>query len=338
MAYVLSLSPNSPALTPVGSDIAGRSCSSVASIGSGGTVQHHRLRSISTSSLSSVGSYFVPSFRRHNEPASTPPRSASSMNLNFGKIRNQFDRRSFSGTNSRRTSLASAISGNCRAESIATSEPREIRLVDVAESEDEPCRTCEETDSQDSESDDDFEEDIDAEKTIKLGLETDVVDHASSDVEAGSPHSPAFKRWVSQLRRRHVQPVVPRKERWTLDDFDGPPSPSAEKSRRSSHRKSASMSSSIKFVTAVRSATATLASASIASMSRRTTKWRRGQQRSSLVSDKEPRPSIDSVRSVVDEAAKQRSRKRREKLEELIRTEESYVADVKALSNVSWGK
>ena len=92
----------------------------------------------------------------------------------------------------------------------------------------------------------------------------------------------------------------------------------------------------MRFVTAVRSATATLASASIATLSRRTTKWRRGQQRSSLVSDREPRPSIDSVRSVIDEAAKQRSRKRREKIEELIRTEENYVADVKALSNASW--
>lgn len=336
MAYVLSLSPTSPALTPVGSEAAGRSCSSVASIGSGGTVQHHRLRSISTSSLSSVGSYFAPPWRRHNEPASTPPRSASSMNLNFGKIRNQFDRRSFSATNSRRASLASAISGNGRADSIAPSEPRDCRLVDVVESEDEPVRASEDTESQDSESVQDFEEDIDAETTIKLGLDTAVIDHASSDIQTDSQEPPAFKRWVSRLRRRHVQPAVPRKERWVLDDFDSLSPPSAEKTRRSSHRKSESLSSSLKFVIAVRSATATLASASIATLSRRTTKWRRGQQRSSLVSDKDPRPSIDSVRSVIDEAAKQRSRKRREKIEELIRTEENYVADVKALSNVSW--
>lgn len=37
----------------------------------------------------------------------------------------------------------------------------------------------------------------------------------------------------------------------------------------------------------------------------------------------------------MDEAAKQRSKKRRDKLEELIRSEESYVADLKALLNVS---
>jgi hypothetical protein len=51
------------------------------------------------------------------------------------------------------------------------------------------------------------------------------------------------------------------------------------------------------------------------------------------MSGSDPRPSIDTQRSVLDEASKLRSRKRREKLEELIRTEESYVADLRALSN-----
>jgi len=61
---------------------------------------------------------------------------------------------------------------------------------------------------------------------------------------------------------------------------------------------------------------------------------RRAQQHSSVLSGSEPRPSVDTQRSVIDEAARLRSRKRREKLEEFIRTEESYVADLKALSNV----
>ncbi|KAK4900144.1 hypothetical protein LTR28_001451, partial [Elasticomyces elasticus] len=51
----------------------------------------------------------------------------------------------------------------------------------------------------------------------------------------------------------------------------------------------------------------------------------------------EPRTSIDSnapsLSPWLDEAARQRSRKRREKIEELIRTEENYVADLKALTN-----
>lgn len=298
-------------------------------------MQHHRLRSISTNSLSSVGSYFLPSWRRSNEPISTPPRSASSMNLNFGKIRNQFDRRSFSATNSRRTSLASAISGNRRRESLAASDQWDVRLVDVAEGEDEPTRPSKDSERQSSELDQESEDELDVEKTIQLDLGTSIIDHASSDIHTSSPEQPTFKRWVSRLRRKHVQPVTQRKERWVLDDFDKSISPSAEKSPRTSHRKSESQNSSLRFVTAVRSATATLASTSFATISRHTTKWRRGQQRSSLISDRDPRPSVDSVRSVIDEAAKQRSRKRREKIEELIRTEENYFADVKALSNAS---
>ncbi|KAI5367465.1 putative DH domain-containing protein [Septoria linicola] len=132
--------------------------------------------------------------------------------------------------------------------------------------------------------------------------------------------------------------VITRKERWTLDDFDPKPlalrSSSPQKTRRMlGHHKSDSQGSSLRFITTIRSATATVASTSIATISKRTTKWRHGQQRSSIISGSEPRPSVDSVRSVVDEAARLRSRKRREKLEELIRTEESYVADIKALSD-----
>jgi hypothetical protein len=143
-----------------------------------------------------------------------------------------------------------------------------------------------------------------------------------------------FRRWVSTLRRRKkhqsTPSVTPRSERWMLDDFDdhSPLEP------RPLHAKSGSVSSSIRFVAGVKSATVTLASTSIAPLSRRASKWRRTHNRSSILSGSGPRPSIDTQRSVLDEASKLRSRKRREKLEELIRTEESYVADLRALSNV----
>lgn len=142
-----------------------------------------------------------------------------------------------------------------------------------------------------------------------------------------------FRRWVSTLRRRKREypppSVTPRSQRWTLDDFDNSPLRT-----RPSHAKSYSSTSSLGFVAGVKSATVTLASVSIAPLSRRTSKWRRTHNRSSVMSASDPRPSMDTQRSVLDEAAKLRSRKRREKLEELIRTEESYVADLKALSNV----
>lgn len=149
---------------------------------------------------------------------------------------------------------------------------------------------------------------------------------------------PAFRRWLSTLRRRKQKrraTVTPRSERWALDDFEKKPlsSPVIPASSKR-HRKSDSCTSSIGFVATMKSATVTLASASVAPISRQTSKWRRGHCRSSVVSGSDPRPSVDTQRSALDEAAKQRSIKRRQKIEELIRTEESYVADVKALSHV----
>jgi hypothetical protein len=151
---------------------------------------------------------------------------------------------------------------------------------------------------------------------------------ATSDEEPQKP----FQRWVSTLRRRKRQQTVPlvtsRSERWCLDDFDTAVLP------RSPHARSDSGTSSIGIIAGVKSATVTLASVSIAPLSRRASKWRRTHNRSSILSASDPRPSVDTQRSILDEAGKLRSRKRREKLEELIRTEESYVADLKALSNV----
>lgn len=152
--------------------------------------------------------------------------------------------------------------------------------------------------------------------------------------ETGDEEPPKpFQRWVSTLRRRKRQETVPlatsRSERWCLDDFDNAPL-----QLRSSHTRSDSGTSSMGIIAGVKSATVTLASASIAPLSRRASKWRRTHNRSSIMSGSDPRPSVDTQRSILDEAGKLRSRKRREKLEELIRTEESYVADLKALSNV----
>jgi len=152
---------------------------------------------------------------------------------------------------------------------------------------------------------------------------------ATSDEEPQKP----FQRWVSTLRRRKRQQTVPlvtsRSERWCLDDFDH-----ASVQPYSPHTRSDSGTSSIGIIAGVKSATVTLASVSIAPLSRRASKWRRTHNRSSILSTSDPRPSVDTQRSMLDEAGRLRSRKRREKLEELIRTEESYVADLKALSNV----
>lgn len=340
MASVLSLTANSPlGIGSFGNDAAGRSCSSTASIGSSGTVHHHRIRSISTSSLSSVGSCIRPSrvFGRRTD-SSGSPQSASSLNLNlglnFGKIRTQLDRHSNTAAISRRSSLASALSGT--AQRRCPSSPlqhEELKLVNVVEGEGETARRSLQ-----------LIQSEDALPQIVPGCDvrlpsSPVEDDSQSGVETSSSPSkqPVLSRWLSTLRRRRQfqpQSVIKSAERWPLDDFDHIPC-SPERPRNHGHNKSDSQGSSLRFVTAVKSATATLASASIATVSRRATKWHRGQQRSSLLSGSDPRHSVDSQRSVSDDAAKERGRKRRAKLEELIRTEESYVADLKALSNVS---
>lgn len=327
MAYALNVSTSSPVPRSFGREASEPSRSS---IGSGGTVQHNRLRSISTSSLSSVGSYFLPSFRsRQPDKSSTPPRSASS--INFNKIRDRYS------VSSRHSSLTSTIGSRFRSESFSARDSNDFRLGGVAESEAEPSRKSEDFDSISEGVSDASEHIDDSESTLQFPIQSPVPKPASPPRRTKSTDQPVFRRWTSKLRRKRrdiPQALSRREERWTLDDFDGaklkPASP-----RRSAHKKSDSSNSSLRFVTAMKSATATIASASIAAISRHSDKWR--QRQSSLISDREPRPSVDSTRSarsVIDEAAKQRSRKRREKLEELIRTEESYVADIKALSDV----
>lgn len=219
-----------------------------------------------------------------------------------------------------------------RSDSALDLEQNEPRLLDVAESEGEIPEISEDGVG--------FVDEVTQPAILRRQFTPEaVVDRAPSPLPDSPIRSPAphgLRRWLSTLRRRkqHQPPTVtPHTQRWTLDDFEKSPV-SPAKQRYSRHKQSNSNGSSFAFVSAVKSATATIASVSAATVSRRNSRWRGEQQRSSVVSCSEPRPSVESQRSIMDEAAKQRSRKRREKLEELIRTEESYVADVKALSNV----
>lgn len=305
MASVLSSTANSPlGFTSLGHDTSRRSCSSIASVESGGTVQHHRLQSISTDSLSSVGSCLRPN---HLE------KKRSQLNQTF--------------IVSRRSSRASPCFPS------SPPEQREKKLADVVEGQDGALMSAASAAS------------LSGLKALQpVALNESIADPLNPSLSSshsspiiGRSNSRPFYRWLSVIRdkrRSQPQPIMQRGERWSLNDFDQSLS-SVETQHRRGHNKSDSQgSSSLAFVTAVKSATATLTSTSIATVSRRASKWRHGQQRSILLSGSDPRPSFDSQRSVSDEAAKERARKRRAKLEELIRTEESYVGDLKALSNV----
>jgi hypothetical protein len=144
-----------------------------------------------------------------------------------------------------------------------------------------------------------------------------------------------FSRWLKALRRRNMQrssTLQVSGERWALDDFDLlPQTPQLQSDFQSSHRKSPSTGSSLAFITAVKSASITLASLSIHGKSRRsmqTVRW----------SDNPPRESIDSIVAdampSIDDRTWARSVQRRRIVEEIVSSEESYIRDMKTLINV----
>ena len=154
-----------------------------------------------------------------------------------------------------------------------------------------------------------------------------------------------FRRWMSTLHRKNVKRRISlkrRDERWPLDDFDENPSGNViltPSTGRRGHQKSSSWSSS-GFVTAVKSASVSLATMSVAPPSRRTRRSTliRSSKRSSRHSSGFNRSSIEDrplSLQVIDEAALLRAIQRRSILEELVSSEESYVADLKVLVNVS---
>ncbi|KAL6708806.1 hypothetical protein ACN47E_002213 [Coniothyrium glycines] len=160
-------------------------------------------------------------------------------------------------------------------------------------------------------------------------------------LSAVTVHSPQpFRRWMSSLRRRtanrqkksvgHAERVVTGS---IISDHVGP---LVHQMPDSFRRTSESMSSSLGCVTAMKSASITIAGTSIAptSDSGLPTKLRLGN-RSSNYSD--VRRSLESHRGilgpVMDESAWLRSLQRRKVVEELIASEESYIADLKVLIN-----
>ncbi|KAH0542149.1 hypothetical protein FGG08_003449 [Glutinoglossum americanum] len=145
-----------------------------------------------------------------------------------------------------------------------------------------------------------------------------------------------FYRWIETLKRkkiRHRTSIPGLHKGKAYDDLD---SSSAYESHR--HTKSSSYSS-MGFVSAVKTASISLASFTGPSASRKTRQsaQQRSGTRSSRFSDNEARLSIDSSgmpAAVIDEGTRERAIKRRRILEELLSTEESYIADLKILINL----
>jgi hypothetical protein len=155
------------------------------------------------------------------------------------------------------------------------------------------------------------------------------------------PKPQPFRRWISILRRRHIQrhqEHVPESTRMSLDTTKINSSlqfliPQLQQSTR---RTSGSMSSSMGCVTIMKSASITIAGTSIAPRSDMGAYRTRLGNRSSNYS--EARRSMESHRGalgpVIDEGAWLRSLQRRKVVEELVASEEGYIADLKVLINV----
>lgn len=150
-----------------------------------------------------------------------------------------------------------------------------------------------------------------------------------------------FNKWIKTLQRKAVQ----RREAASADEHGFDKSLKGAEAHSRSHHKKSSSASSLGFVTAVKSASISLASFSVAPRSRRTTVHSsngiRANERGSNPSYAGGRLSEDSSYnagkgSVADEAVIDRSLQRRRVIEEIISTEESYVADVRFLMNVSF--
>lgn len=164
-------------------------------------------------------------------------------------------------------------------------------------------------------------------------------------ITGSTPRGQPFRRWMSTIRRKssRIKVFAPPDDRWSLEDYNErepiTPVPQYEEVRAErvhGHQKTSSWSSS-GFVTAVKSATVSLGPLSLAHQSRRTKRstFLRSSKRSS---GRSHRASVDSSQGsgqAVDEAAWARAIQRRRTLEELVSSEESYIADLKVLVNVS---
>lgn len=150
-----------------------------------------------------------------------------------------------------------------------------------------------------------------------------------------------FQKWMKTLHKR----VLRQHEMLGYDHSLVPWLPEASDrgspSRGSARHRHSSSDSSLAFVTAAKSASISMTGLSLLTRSRKTTiRSLRGPrtERSSRASISGPRRSEESyfpeAQAPVDPAVVERALQRRRILEELIGTEEAYVADVRFLMNV----
>ena len=145
-----------------------------------------------------------------------------------------------------------------------------------------------------------------------------------------------FRRWMSTLRRRHLR----RRRKQDLS-FDGGDEVLAVRSPlpttvNSTRKTSESMTSSMGFITTVKTTSVTVGSTSLVPTSDKGPhdRMRNGNRSSTTDARRSMESHCGGLGPVIDESAWLRSFKRRKVVEELIASEESYIADLKVLVNV----
>ncbi len=162
----------------------------------------------------------------------------------------------------------------------------------------------------------------------------------SLDSDSPKPYggSRPFNKWMRNLERRATDRRKTVSCDVSGDVLEKELFETLNNQRRSTHKKSSS-ASSYGFVTAVKSASISLASFSVAPLSRRTgiSSRQHRTDRSSKASNVGRLSEDNSYvagSAALDKAVTNRLLQRRRVLEEIISTEESYLADVKFLMNV----
>ncbi|KAK4062634.1 uncharacterized protein Triagg1_9875 [Trichoderma aggressivum f. europaeum] len=153
-----------------------------------------------------------------------------------------------------------------------------------------------------------------------------------------------FHKWMRTIHRRaQHRPTRSDESFGSLRPSFDPDVHSRTAHWRRTHHRQSSSESSFAFVSAVRSASTSLASVSVSVVARSRRNAPRSQgfsttERSSRASISGPRASEDSGlrenQSLANLAAMERSLQRRRVLEELISTEEGYIGDIRFLMNV----
>ena len=181
--------------------------------------------------------------------------------------------------------------------------------------------------------------DIDLDKRLSEPLHTVEIELVLGEQNAGlsRQRSAPLIRWLTTFLKRNAHQNMGASLTHTSEPKSAPKTQPQGKSTKNGHKRSLSLSSSLRFVTTVKSASMTIASASIAPPSKRDLHdVTRREKRSTDFSD--TRMSYESnplsLGALTEEDAWKRAVQRRHILQELLSSEESYISDMKALFNV----